>query len=286
MNLLLGRPRVYRDGTRPGRVAAPSLARLAMEPFSALENASFVAGLPLLRLVPTGDGHPVLVLPGFGASDNSTAGLRAALGWMGHDVHGWRLGPNVGPNPRILAGLNSRLVRLHRASGQKVSLVGWSLGGIYAREMARLHPEKVRLVIGLASPFRFRPGDRSHASALYDVLNPFDSPFEGQSAPEQDRPPLPVPSTWIYTRADGIVRWHMCIEEDRPRRENIEVIGTHTGLAHNLAAVVAVADRLAQPAGLWNRFAPPLALRGLYPPPAYWVQGGPDRAERSASATR
>ena len=249
----------------------PSLSRLALEEFAILEYTTLLAASPLLGLILHGDGHAVLVLPGFGASDRSTAPLRGVLRSFGHDPHGWHLGTNVGPHPHILAGMGRRLAELGQRSGRQVSLVGWSLGGVYAREMARERPDLVRQVVTLASPFRFRTGDRTYASALYDYLAPPRNPFP-HDIPEHHRPDLPVPSSAIYTRTDGIVRWHLCVECDGPMRENIEVRGTHNGLGSNIAAVVAVADRLAQAEGRWKRFRPPGVMRQLFPAPAYWSE--------------
>lgn len=245
-----------------------------MEQLSVLEYCSFLAVRPLLRFLASGDGHSVLIMPGFGATDQSTEQLRALLRRNGHMVHGWRLGRNVGPHPLIIDGTSRRMLELHERSGTTVSLVGWSLGGIYARELARDHPEAVRQVITLASPFRFRPGDRGHASSIYDAIGPREDPFPGHALSEYERAPLEVPATAIYTRGDGIVRWHACIDGAGPHNENIEVFGTHTGLGYNIAAAIAVADRLAQPEGEWAPFKPPHVIRHLYPKPATWVPAG------------
>jgi pimeloyl-ACP methyl ester carboxylesterase len=177
----------------------------------------------------------------------------------------------MGPNPAVVANLRFHLNELHERRGAKVSLIGWSLGGIYARELARDHPEAVRQVISLASPFRFRGRDRSYASALYDRVAPTAEAFSGRAMREEDRPPLPVPATAIYTRTDGIVRWHACVEAEGPLRENIEVRGTHGGLGYNPAALVAIADRLAQPEGHWAPFRPPPAMRPVFPRPVNWL---------------
>lgn len=241
-----------------------------MERFAIVEYGTYHLMSPLVAFIACGDGHPVLVLPGLASSDISTRPLRAMLGMRGHDVHGWHLGHNLGPHPRVLDGIESRLLELHEATGRRVSLVGWSLGGTYARELARDHPDLVRQVITLGSPFRFRDGDRTHASPFYDHVGPPEDPFPGRALDEHERPPMPVPVTSIYTRTDGIVRWHSCLEEVGPRAENVEVHGTHTGLGCNMAATIAVADRLAQPEGTWARFRPPIMLRPLFPRPASW----------------
>jgi pimeloyl-ACP methyl ester carboxylesterase len=241
-----------------------------LETLSVLEYAAFLTAAPLFAKRGNGDSHPVLVLPGFTGSDRTTGPLRSVLRDKGFTVHGWGLGPNVGPHPHVIDGLERRLRELTGRYGTSVSLVGWSLGGIYARELARAYPGRVRMVITLASPYRFRTGDRGHASELYAAVGPEHDPFTGRAHYEQERPPLPVPTTSIYTRTDGVVHWSACIESAGAQRENIEVIGTHYGLGYNLGALIAITDRLAQPADRWEPFRPPLALRHLFPRPLQW----------------
>jgi pimeloyl-ACP methyl ester carboxylesterase len=254
-------------------VRAPSPALRALEQFAVLEYGALVAASPFLRVAGRGDRHPVLVLPGFTASDRSTAPLRAFLRTHGYWVHGWGLGRNMGPTAAIVDGIEQRLVTLHQRHGVKVSLVGWSLGGIYARELARLHPESVRQVITLGSPFRLRDGDRSSATFLANRLARRFVPISADvGLPEDERVPLTVPATNIYTRTDGVVRWHVCVDARGPGRENIEVRGSHSGLGYNPAALLAIADRLAQREGEWAPFRPSRHLAHLFPRPA-WHHG-------------
>ncbi len=253
--------------TRPG-VGPPSLLLGVLEQQRALgELVGFGASLPVLRRMPAGDGHPVLVLPGFMADDWSTVALRSVLRSRGYEVHRWALGRNLGPRPDTVEGLVRRLESVHGDSGRAVSLIGWSLGGIYARALARWKPGAVRQVISLGSPFRMRPGDRSGATRLFDRLNP--PPHLPHPAGIEEQP-LPVPSTAIYTRTDGVARWYMCIEAEHPRAENIEVRGSHCGLGHNPAVILAVGDRLAQPEGSFRPFRPPWGTAALYPRPTWW----------------
>lgn len=249
---------------------APSLRLQTLENLAMVEAWMAVPSLPILAWTGRGDGHPVLVLPGFTSSDTATWYLRAVLRTKGHAVHGWGLGTNVGPHPRVVRGIQRRLLQLADAYGRAVSIVGWSLGGVYARELARAYPEHVRAVVTLASPFRLRDEDRSTAEALYRRLGPRRDPFPGRLSAEHDREPLIVPTTSIYTRTDGVVRWHSCIDSVGPISENVEVRGTHSGLGVNAAALLTVADRLAQPEATWRPFTPPRLLVHLYPKPASW----------------
>jgi pimeloyl-ACP methyl ester carboxylesterase len=193
----------------------------------------------------------VLVLPGFLASDFSTGPLRSFLSSRGYAAEGWKLGRNLGT-----AGIEDRLLErvaaLRRGHGRKVSLVGWSLGGLYARQLAKSAPDKVRCMISLGSPFAGSPKStnawRAYEMASGSKVEEHD-PFGGTLAGTP-----PVPTTSIFSRSDGICAWQACLNEDGPESENIEVYGSHCGLGHHPAAVYAIADRLAQPEGDWKKF--------------------------------
>src|SRR5882724_10287436 len=135
-------------------IRPPSPALLALEGRAWLEFAALLPALPLLARAPRGDGHPVLVLPGWLASDRTTRPLRWFLRDRGYHAHGWKLGRNHGPDAETVAGLGRRFLALRDRHRRRLTLVGWSLGGIYARELARRFPDDVRQVITLASPFR------------------------------------------------------------------------------------------------------------------------------------
>jgi len=248
----------------------PLLFRL-LESRAIFEFGAFAATAPWLRLVGRGDKHPVLVLPGFTASDRSTRPIRNTLAANGYWTHGWRLGTNLGPSDEVLDGLHARIEQLHAHHHRTVSLVGWSLGGVYARELAREHPGIVRQVITLGSPFRMRRSDRSSASWLTDRLSTrFRDEVLNLALAEHAKPPLPVPSAAIYSRSDGVVRWHTCIDTESRHHENIEVYASHNGLGWNPAVLLAILDRLAQPEGEWSKFRAPLPVRAWYPRPASW----------------
>ncbi|MFC4946300.1 lipase family alpha/beta hydrolase [Pseudonocardia sp. GCM10023141] len=229
----------------------PSRWLLGLEaPRATWEFGWFAAWAPAALLAPRGDGHTVLLLPGFMADDSSTAALRMVLRALGYDARGWGLGRNLGPTAPVVEGLVALVERGYAESGRPVSLVGVSLGGVFAREMARRHPERVRQVITLASPFRLPPRysgpHDTHASSLYRSLGPMHEPQTVRTDA-----PLTVPTTAVYTRTDGIVPWESCLDEEGPTSENVEVWGSHCGIGHNPFALRVITDRLAQPAGSW-----------------------------------
>lgn len=246
----------------------PSKLLFALELRTLPELGGFLATLPLLlATTPRGDGHPVIVFPGLVTSDRSTTALRRFLKAKGYDVHGWELGRNYGPLPGIERRMVEQVERLNDESGRKVSLVGWSLGGIYARQLAKLMPERIRSVITLGSPFGGDPR-ATNAWKLYEFTSGhrIDDRERHMGGAISDAPP--VPTTAIYSRTDGICAWQNCIERDGPLAENIEVEGSHCGLGHHPAAVYAVADRLSQPEGDWRKFDR-TGVRGVvFPDPA------------------
>ena len=237
-------------------------------PRALAEGAWFASSEGLLRWLPSGDGHPVVVLPGFLGDDSSTAALRYHLRCLGYVTHGWRLGRNCGPTAAVVDGLGTLVARLADRHGGAVSIVGWSLGGIYARELAFRAPELVRTVVTLSSPFRSLDSTETRADRWYRRYQ--DSHLASFRPPEYAPPtgPLKVPSSAVYTRSDGIVPWEDCVQVPGPLSENIEVRGSHCGLGHNPAVIYAVSDRLARPEGEWGPFRAPGPLRWLYPRPA------------------
>lgn len=246
------------DNRPPDGVRPPSILLLALEGQRAfLEAASLVPAGPLLSCAPQGDGHPVLVVPGFTAGDESTVALRSYLRRLRYWVHGWRLGRNLGfdgdrgPIDRDLALRVEDLFAMH---GRKVSLVGWSLGGIHAREVARAVPDLVRQVITLGSPFAGR-GQASNVRRLYETMTGRTIRDPAPEVLARLEEPPPVPSTAIFSRTDGVAHWRACLERPSPRTDNIEVRGSHCGLGFNPVVLYAIADRLAQPEGEWRPFA-------------------------------
>ena len=248
--------------TAPRRKAPHPLLALA-EGRAVFELASFYALRGLLSRLPKGDGHPVLVLPGFMASDTSTAPMRKLLKDLGYDAHGWGLGRNLRIDGEREREMHDVVERIYRESGgRKVSLVGWSLGGVFAREIAKVMPDMVRLVISLGSPIS---NDRSQTNAtrLFEYLNG-KNPEPIREGRYRDLESVhEAATTAIHTRSDGVVAWRASVQ--RPgegQTENIEVLASHCGLGVNPSVMVAIADRLAQPEGQWAPFDHG-GLRGL-----------------------
>jgi pimeloyl-ACP methyl ester carboxylesterase len=243
-------------------IAPPSRLLQLLEGRAAFEMAGTLAAWPLLAMAPRGDGHTVLVLPGLVASDLSTRLLRRFLRERGYVVHGWGLGRNYGPRPGVREAMLELVDRLHAEGGRKLSLVGWSLGGAYARFLAAKRPEAVRNVITLGSPVN---GDArsTRARRLYEFASGRRADDSSDRAPV--RAALAMPSTSIWSKSDAIVSWRASVLPPGEQAENIEVLGSHLGLGVHAPVLYAVADRLAQPEGAWQPFAPRLALRMLYP---------------------
>ncbi len=229
-----------------------------------LEYGIYTVGSPLLKWGKKGDGHPVLVLPGFMGTDFSTRPIRKFLKQIGYDARPWKMGRNTG-GQRYVFAMVDLANEIYEETGQKVSIIGWSLGGIYAREVARRIPNKVRQVITMGSPFTGL-NKANNISWLYTVLTGerTDELDEDMIAEMCQTPPVPV--TAIYTKGDGIVPWQYCMEDsDNPNVQNIEVKGSHCGLGHNVSVLTCVADRLAQSQASWEPFKPSFFKRAFYP---------------------
>jgi pimeloyl-ACP methyl ester carboxylesterase len=189
----------------------------------------------------------VLVLPGFGAGDGSTALLRAYLAWLGYAARGWGLGINRGQVPKLVPRVVELLARTHGVAQRRVRLIGWSLGGVLAREAARERPELVERVVTFGTPVVGGPKYTAAAAAYRRQGHDLDA-IEAAAA-ARDAVPLRVPVTAIYSRADGVVAWRACIDPTNADVEHIEVGGTHVGLGFNPDVYRIVAERLSLPRG-------------------------------------
>jgi hypothetical protein len=246
-----GRPSAGLYFTEPAR----GLAELWALPLSA----------PWLAAAPRGDGHGVLVLPGLLATDRSTTVLRRFIALLGYQVRGWNLGRNVGPTDVVLDELPRALDALAAASGGPVSVIGWSLGGIYARELAREHGGQVRQVITLGAPFALADPGTSRAEGAYQRRAYRHATGARLPTREQVARPIGVPSTAVYSRRDGIVPWSSCVEPETGRHQNVQVRCAHLGFGVDPATLWLIADRLAAPPAGRRPFRAPRLLGSMYP---------------------
>lgn len=221
----------------------PAVAAL-LEGLTPLELARLALGWARLSRLPRGDGRPVLVCPGFSGDDTSTLALRTVLARLGHDVRGWGLGRNVGDVPALIDRLAERVQSVAQKTGDRVALVGWSLGGYLAREAARERPHAVRRVVTLGSPVR--GGPRYTQLAPFYRLGGLDLDAVEREVLVRESAPILAPVTAIYSRLDGIVAWRACIDEASGVTEHVEVRTSHLGLGISTEVFGIVAERLAR----------------------------------------
>ncbi len=244
---------VLREKFRP-----PAESLNLTEPLRAMTE---LAMLPLaeswLNSMQGGDGHPVIIIPGFTVGDRSTIVMRKFLSSLGYLPSGWKQGVNFGVRPELFDGVSDLLSQLHNEYGCRISLVGQSLGGIYARELAKQNPDAVRQVITMGSPFNDPDGEASNISDLYKMFNPEHTTKSDQFQRQKweiGKPP-PVPTTAIYSKLDGVCHWRACVQHGgHDQVENIEVNSSHTGMSVNAQTLFVVADRLSQRRKHWKPF--------------------------------
>jgi pimeloyl-ACP methyl ester carboxylesterase len=229
-------PRLDQLFDRSGAVRRPPFRGLVREAVSlALDHPA----RPDPANLPPGEGHVVLIIPAFLTTDASTRPLRLFLTRCGYRVFGWELGVNWGPTARIYAGLRRRLQACRAREGGPVSLIGISLGGLLARDVAYDCPQDIRHVITMVSPFRLPT-----ACTIEPLIQICARFYCSEVEPLRLLRPLPVPSTAIYTRGDGLVAWETCRTEDASCT-SIEVEGAHSTICRNPEALRLVAQRLA-----------------------------------------
>ena len=245
------RPSMFWLATEPGRALSELGALMLFERFQKYNNF--------------GDGHPVLVLPGFMATDKSTKKLRRVVQQAGYEVHPWELGRNVA-KVKFLEHLLGKVDVIHTEYRQKISIVGWSLGGVYARQLAKARPDIIRQVITLGSPFQ-GIDQPNNVAWVYNLINGGKkraSDIGDDLLADIPHPP-PVPSTAIYTKEDGVVPWKLCMEkEETAIHQNIQVRGSHLGLGVNPAVLEIILDRLQYTQEDWVHFRASNILKDLF----------------------
>jgi len=240
------------------------------EPRALLEWQSFFVFRSLLEKLPKGDGHSVLVFPGFGSSDMATLPLRNLLDDLGYESYGWGLGANVLFDESLETDMVNLVKVVADKSGRAVSLIGWGLGGLFVREVAKECLESIRCVISLGSPVSGQLHTHTNSSGLLDLLTGEPASIQQDKKRKLYIPP-DVPTTSIYSKSDGIVAWESSMQKNYDQTENIEIpAASHLGLGVNPLAIIAMADRLAQKEGDWHTFDPKGWQKLIFKrPPAY-----------------
>ncbi|WP_280151386.1 alpha/beta fold hydrolase [Piscinibacter sp. XHJ-5] len=233
---------------------APAWTLFGIEPLrAALEYASM--HLMDKATLPSGDGHPVVIFPGLAADRHSIAPLKDFCQRLGYAAYDWGRGFNTGPQgdvDRWIDDLAQHVSELTSAHRQRVSLVGWSLGGIYAREVAKKLTGRVRQVITIGTPFAGTM-EQNNVTWVYRLVNG-QKPLIDETLMARLRTAPQVPTTSIFSRSDGVVAWEACIQPgNAAHTENIEVQGSHCGLGWNPEVLAVVADRLRQRENAWRR---------------------------------
>lgn len=234
---------------------SPSLSLLCWEPLRAALEYTHMRCASKTSTAPRGDGHPVVIFPGLGTDRRSTAPLKDFCERQGYAAFDWGRGFNTGPDEDVDAWLHSLADEVCELSrdAKPISLVGWSLGGIYAREVAKLVPDRVRQVITIGTPFS-GTAEHTNVGRIYRLLNGRAANIDEQMQARLRTCP-PVPTTSIYSRSDGVVAWQACLQVNGHKRsENIEVRGSHCGLGWNPSVLQIVEDRLAQPRRKWRAY--------------------------------
>jgi len=233
-----------------------------------LEMTSLTYTWPWLAAAPRGDGHTVLILPGFMAGDQSTLVLRRVLRRLNYNPLPWELGQNTG-SVELQQRLRERFLAIISEFPGPISLIGQSLGGVFARILAHERPDRIRQVITLGSPFASGTPDtvNSLVSRLFQTVSGMSREEMRDQMTEFPAAAPPVPSTAIYSKSDGVVHWSTCLEYESEQAENIEVIGSHSGMAFNPLVLNVIVDRLSQKPDNWKPFRRSGCLGLVYPEP-------------------
>lgn len=237
-------------------IERPSLALFGIEPWRAAFEFASHQILPAEAQPAVGDGHPVVIFPGLGTDGTAVAPMRKFCESLGYHAIDWGRGFNRGPQGDIdawLADLRGHITDLLGGFEQSATFIGWSLGGIYARELSKTMGGGVRQVITIGTPFN-ASADHTNVGWIFRMLSGSAPSFDEPMSARLRKPPS-VPTTSIYSRSDGIVAWQTCRHDVAARHvQDLEVSGSHVGLGWNRAVLRIVGDRLAQTPGRWLRY--------------------------------
>ncbi len=239
-------------------ITAPNWMLLGSEPVRAAVEYARMRSMDIDAL-PRGDGHRVVIFPGLAANHTSIAPLLRLCKRLGYAASDWGRGLNTGPSGDVQAWLDELALHVDQLAaphGGKMSLIGWSLGGIYAREVAKRLDARVRQVITVGTPFAGK-AEHTNAAWIYRLLNGRAPTFD-EALMARLRTPPDMPTTSVFSRDDGIVAWQACMHSGSHGTrcvENIEVAGSHCGLGWNTRVFSIIADRLRQPENAWRPYA-------------------------------
>lgn len=224
------------------RPEPPSAWATAAEAFSGLQVIRLIGQTPRLARTPRGHGAPVILTPGLGASDVSLLPLRRFLRDRGYHARSAGLGRITANVPELAAQLLVRTANVQRQTGRKVTLIGWSMGGILSREVARERPDLVERVITFGTPVTGGPAHTALGRGFTDA----DRALIDERIEQRSRVEILVPITAIWSRHDGVVSPAACIDHRSPRVEHVEVSSTHLGMGIDPDVWSAIAERLGQ----------------------------------------
>ena len=227
------------------KIPSPPLFNMVMESRSLLEWSSIYCLYPFIPKRIKGKGKPVLLIPPYLGDDSSTTFVRKYLKSLGFSTYKWELGFNM-VKSHYIPRLEEKLADIYQQHQEKVSIVGWSGGGIFAKIMANRHPDQVEQILTIGSPIW---GVMDMKTPVYGLME-F---FRGKSLKERNErflaelEPIPtVPVTCIYTKTDGLIPWKHCMEAETYRKniKNIEVFGSHSGMGANVSVLLVTANML------------------------------------------
>lgn len=221
----------------------PSLGNMFNEAIAAFELPKLLLRAPELSRLKTNKPRKIIVMPGFGADDFSTLPIRGYLATMGHEVHGWNRGLNIKDVQTTLDELVEDIEKRTRDAAMPIVMVGWSLGGYLAREVARDLPDRVEQVFTLGSPIVGGPKYTQLASLCRAQGIDVDW-IERAVTEREDAKQLTTPITAVYSKLDGVVAWQACIDKKSPNVDHIEVNASHIGLGISADAFRIVAKKL------------------------------------------
>jgi len=236
-------------------IRAPHWHLLGSEPVRAAVEYLRMRSMNVAAL-PRGDGHPVVIFPGLAANEYSNGPMVRLCRQLGYAARDWGRGFNTGPRGDVAAWLDElarHVGAMTTGQTRPMSLIGWSLAGFYAREVAKRLNGRVRQVITVGTPFAGK-AEHTHAAWFYRIVNGQPPAFDDALMARLRTPP-DVPTTSVFSRRDGIVAWQACVQNGGARAENIEVDGSHCGLGWNARVFAIIADRLRQPENAWRPYA-------------------------------